>query len=71
MGYNDEMAMKLKVGDLVRAVNVDLGLGLIINYDPYRYYEPYTVRWTNGLYGKNVWTHDQEALVPVCQLEAS
>lgn len=64
--------MKLKVGDLVRAVrNVDIGLGLIINYDPYEYYEPYTVQWTHSLYGKNVWTHGEEALVPVCQLEAA
>ena len=64
--------MKLKVGDLVRFVSdVDTGLGLIISYDPYRYYEPYTVQWTNSFYGKNVWTHGEEALVPVCQLEAS
>jgi len=65
--------MKLKVGDLVRfrARQVDIGLGLIISYDPYRYYEPYTVQWTNGFHGKNVWTHDEEALVSVCQLESS
>ena len=43
MGYNEGMAMKLKVGDLVRSVSdVDIGLGLIISYDPYEYYEPYT-----------------------------
>jgi hypothetical protein len=64
--------MKLKVGDLVRTSSgVDIGLGLIINYDPYEYYEPYTVQWTHGPYGQNVWTHTRSALVPVCQLESS
>jgi len=64
--------MKLKVGDLVRSISdVDFGLGLIISYAPYIYYEPYTVRWTNSLYGENVWTHTEGALVPVCQLEES